>query len=144
MKFTSEDLMKAMGLSVGDRIKITMQFYGGLVKTGIYEVDKYTRVICLPNQDKKDLIEFAGCKIETLINEAVDYEILPKPKRVGDLKCDEFECNDCPIRIICCACRIEENLYAELESYKKEYDDKFDQEIYDLLKARLDKEVTNE
>lgn len=145
MKFTSEDLMKAMGLQVGDRIKITMQFYGGLVKTGLYEITKFGSLKCLPNQDKKDyLIEFAGCKIETLINEAVDYEILPRPKRVGDLKCRDVceDCNKCPLRIICSDYFDElNNFYKVLEQYKVSAGDLFDQEIYDLLKSRLDKVV---
>ena len=136
MKFTREDLMKAMGLSMGDRIKITMQFYGGLVKTGIYEVTEYGSLECLPNQDKKDLIEFDGCKIETLINEVVDYEILPRTKRVGDMLCDE-KCNSCPIKIVCNIGTYTDNwsLYEVLKDTQVEF---CDQEIYDLLKARLD------
>ena len=139
-RFTSEDLMKAMGLQVGDRVKITMEFYGGRIKTGIYEIDKYTHLKCLPNQTKDDLTEIGGMGIVILLRENVDYEILPRPKRVGDLKCDTIGgCDHCPLSILVGCYAIElDTLYSNL---KQLCDIHNDQEIYNLLKARLDKEV---
>lgn len=131
MKFTSEDLMKAMGLSVGDRVRLNKR---------IYEVEKGEDDVYFNSVDD-------GIK-EPLYNVIIlytDYEILPIPKRVGDLECDS-DCNNCPLRILpsCKGCGIK-TLYKILEVYKttSKYDGYFDQEIYDLLKTRLDKEVTN-
>jgi hypothetical protein len=129
MKFTSEDLMKAMGLSVGDRVKIHDDIYE--VKQSVLDT------IYLRNDFLDDEL-----KIVDLID--LDYEILPRPKRVGDLECNH-DCSNCPLRIIpsCRGCG-SKTLYKILETYKtlSKDDDKFDQEIYDLLKARLDKVVS--
>lgn len=129
MKFTSKDLMKAMGLQVGDKIK--------------YHNEVFT-IVDMPNNIgiENDM----GCyNIDVLLNK--DFEILPRPKRVGDLKCDR-ECDYCPIKTICSSvilegleCYSDFTYYQLLEKYKKQTTF-IDQEIYDLLKARLDKEVS--
>lgn len=141
MKFTSEDLMKAMGLSVGDKVKVTKDD----------TIEKYEII----KNDNGNIIlhaDFYG--YDTHIGYLLDQEIeiLPRPKRVGDLKCNN-ECfrnnGQCPIRAICSHCnlmRSDKTLYEFLEFYKGKKDKyanevEFDQEIYDLLKARLDKEV---
>lgn len=126
MKFTSEDLMKAMGLSVGDKLLISNEIYiidefGMLhsdIKMGYYHESFISEVIC--NED--------------------EFEILPRPKRVGELKCDDFECCDCPLQYICFLkdwnFATNKNLFEILKLFNC-----YDQEIYDLLKSRLDKEV---
>lgn len=139
MKFTSEDLMKAMGLSVGDRVKIEYivpKDFATLEKTKIYveyEVvyNEIEKTLCLENDTD---IEFFSCIV------GLNFEILPKPKRVGDLKCGD-NCDSCHIRAICNG-GWDTTLYKILEYWKE--CDNFDQEIYDLLIARLDKEVVEE
>lgn len=129
MKFTSEDLMKAMGLQVGDYIRI-----------GTKELEKYT--FSVDDEDGLMLVyEGYEYPIGYLLDH--DFEILPRPKRVGDLKCGELECMSCPLRILshCSKSRGREDaLYKILNYWNNEYPI-FDQEIYDLLKARLDKVV---
>jgi hypothetical protein len=69
-----------------------------------------------------------------------EYEILPRPKRVGDLKCDKI-CETCPIRALDgCNMFGKLTLYELLEKVYNDWENK-DQEIYDLFKARLDKVV---
>lgn len=125
MKFSSEDLMKAMGLSVGDKVKCNNKTY---------------TIIKLHNSYFLDANQSCWISIAQLIDE--DVEILPRPKRVGELKCGEYgkqNCGSCPIRAICVS-----DEYNDDTLYKKlELSHKFakDQEIHDLLKARLDKEV---
>lgn len=128
MKFTSEDLMKAMCLQVGDRIKFNdvdwdNHIYKIVVEDGLYLI-------------KTDLEQ--SSPLYNLLNRK--FEILPRLKRVGDLKCDDFECSKCPLRYICSfnnqSFATNNNLFDILELFKCD-----DQEIYDLLKARLDKEV---
>lgn len=117
MKFTSEDLMKAMGLSVGDIVILNG-------KTHTFKTDKSGRLIC--KNVLKHLID-------------VDFEILPRPKRVGDMLCDQ-NCLCCPLRAISCFDdeMIGKSLYDVLDWALNSY---ADAEIYDLLKARLDKVV---
>ena len=128
MKFTSEDLMKAMRLQVGDRVKV-----GEYNET--FELMKST-------EGKWRLIS-KNCSIVDLIWLVdKDYEILPRPKRVGDLKCKDFECAKCHLRCLPHCNQMsnaKKTLFNILNGWN-EYDT-FDQEIYDLLKARLDKVV---
>ena len=77
-----------------------------------------------------------------------DIEILPAPKRVGDLKCGEdiIICENCPLKALAgcswygCGMFGLLTLYEILEKVYNDWLNK-DQEIYDLLKARLDKEI---
>lgn len=123
MKYTSEMLMKAMGLQVGDKIK----FYNE-----VFTIVEIPNNIGIEN-------DTGLYNIDILLNK--DYEILPKLKRVGDLKCGDFkDCNKCPL-VLCCD-------LIDGFSTKDTFDEILetliirDQEIYDLLKARLDKVVS--
>lgn len=136
MKFTAEDLMKAMGLQVGDRISINSRNDVYIIELNecdepIY-IEEYTKI-------KFPLFD--------LINKNV--KILPRPKRVGDMDINDkdiyykyklvplldYKSNLCDWGI---GVPEPKNLYEVLEHWQK-YNK--DQEIYDLLKARLDKEV---
>lgn len=141
MKFTSEDLMKAMGLQVGDRIHL-FEDKARDFDEGIYQIIKeqsndYPTYYVFENINDSD----DRYSIKSLID--LDFEILPRQKRVGDLECNH-DCGNCPLRILpsCKGCGIK-TLYKILEAYKMvtKDEDYFDQEIHDLLKARLDKEV---
>lgn len=138
MKFTSEDLMKAMGLSVGDRVKvklgIRLDFFSNS-KNYVVEIFKDTTGIIMIKNDKNQSIFLTN-----LIG--YDFEILPRPKRVGDTLCKDYECDKCHLRCLPHCNKFDngkKTLFNTLNSWN-EYDT-FDQEIHDLLKARLDKEV---
>lgn len=136
MKFTSEDLMKAMGLQVGDRVKVVICDNDD--KNTIFEITKNETCGGLT---LVDINEGFFTDLEFLLDQ--DFEILPRPKRVGDLKCsddDTLNCSKCPLFVLCHASRMYDNkrLYDVLDNWFKSSND---QEIYDLLKARLDKEV---
>ena len=141
MKFTSEDLLKAMGLSVGDRVKVKLgiglDFFSDS-KNYVVEIFKDTTGIIMIKNDKNQSIFLTN-----LIG--YDFEILPRPKRVGDTLCKDIECDNCPLRMVqgCENVISKYTLYQCLEEIKKytKDNDMFDQEIHDLLKARLDKEV---
>ena len=134
MEKTSKEFMGWLGLQVGDKVEI---------HNDIYEVKQSVLgTIYLRNDFLDDELE-----IVDLLDK--EYEILPRPKRVGDLKCnDDCYRNNCkcPLRTICHRCSAmdgSKTLYEFLEHYKTMFEDdiEFDQEIYDLLKARLDKVV---
>ena len=134
MKFTNEMLMQAMGLAVGDRVKIKTE-----TKNHDYKVMEGVQIPYLQAMDSKSN---PIIPIVCLIDQEI--EILPKTKKIGELKCEEFNnCNDCPLQFICnlynCPFGEENSLYNILTEI-----DVYDQEIHDLLKARLDKEVVEE
>lgn len=132
MKKTSKDLMEWLGLQVGDRIK-----YGVLL--GVIAIDEDNEII-IEVYDKKD--EYCG---DSHLHELIgcEYKILPKPKRVGDLICDCQSCANCPLRMLDCLDEFG-NDFADMTLYEildyKNTECK-DQEVYDLFKKRLDKEV---
>lgn len=132
MKFTSEDLMNAMGLSVGDRIKVADKVYTIIKLDDNYFLEDISLTPVLKINHWQS--------ITTLLNQ--DFEILPRPKRVGDLKCKDFECAKCHLRCLPHCNQMsnaKKTLFNILNGWNKY--DTFDQEIYDLLKARLDKEL---
>lgn len=120
MKFTSEDLAKSMGLKVGD--KIIVNWPKG---NKIYKITEYYEL-----RDQEDFY----IRLTEIINQ--DYEILPRKKKVGELICKEVGCTHCPLYKFMCRGNSSDDLYTILS---KNYKD--DKEAYDLLKARLDKEV---
>lgn len=133
MKFTSEDLMKAMGLRVGDKIKIDLDY--------TFEIVQNEKIISLER-----LGEGYYTDLEFLVD--TEFEILPRPKRVGDLKCEYYvNCDDgCPLCWLCThydrnmlskEIREDFNLYDILNAHDFDFAD----EIHNLLKARLDKVV---
>lgn len=132
MKFTSEDLMKAMGLKVGDRVKFLDDIW--VVK---YDENEVHEVYLHRKYGGYDQILW----LTELIDK--DIEILPQPKKVGDLQCKDFKCDNCPLKVLI-TCNPyngrSKKLFDNLAKWTSAYGT-FDQEIYDILKARLDKEV---
>ena len=112
-------LAKALGLKVGDKIK-----YG---EANFILNQNYV----LHNEEK-------GYDVSMLDLIDDDFEILPPKKKVGELKCCDFTCDNCPLRIIDCSSVASKKIYDILEDFNKAYND---QEIYDIIKKRLDKEV---
>ena len=129
IKFTNEDLMKAMGLQLGDTIKYKNKIY---TITRSEECQNFW--IGYSNENE-------WYNIDNLINQ--EFEILKRPKKVGDLICDfTIHCKDCPLRFCNCIVTYNATLYEVLENKKnQDFLPFFDQEIYDLLKNRLDKEI---
>ena len=118
MKFTSKQLAGTLGVKIGDKIKVSDM---------VYEV---TRDYVL----KDDENYYWGLFL--LIDE--EYEIVKPKKKVGDTICREICCYNCPLKMLDCPDNNNRTLFEKLEMVHEEYNDK---EIYDILKARLDKEV---
>ena len=119
-------------LNIGDRIKISVAN-----NEFIYEIR-------LNAENKPYLLNeqnLINCgDVHSLID--MDIEILPKPKRVGDILCKDCECVECHLRCLPYCNQLDngkKTLFNTLNSWN-EYDT-LDQEIHDLLKARLDKVV---
>ena len=71
MKFTYEDLMKAMGINVGDRVKVT--YADNIHITYELKYNKYEGLV-LENDTDIELLS-------NIVN--MDFEILPRLERVG-------------------------------------------------------------
>ena len=128
MKLTRKDVIEAMGLKIGDKI---------IVKDWrkIYTInDEY----CLMSNDRCTY----GCTYSPNILMDAEFEIVPPTKKVGEQLCNNTDCDSdtCPLHSINCSLESKDNpsLYDVLEAWHKKYKD---DEIYDILKARLDKEV---
>lgn len=120
MKFTSADLAKAMGVKVGDIIKVNWP-----KGNKIYKITEYYEL-----RDQEDFY----IRLTEIINQ--DYEILPRKKKVGELICKELNCVNCPLYKFLCRGKSSDDLYTILFNNYKD-----DKEAYDFLKARLDKEI---
>ena len=124
MKFTNSDLAKAMGLKIGDRVKVK----SAVNDSAVYELDSS---YCLSGNH-------IHIHLDSIIE--LDYEILPKKKKVGELLCKDVDCDTCPLRTLHCDAAYSDTLYKILERHFAEIGIK-DKEIYNILKARLDKEM---
>ena len=131
MKKTSKEFMEWLGLQVGDKVRVNLN-----KPEEIFTITKLNDEIRIENENY--------CfSIKALFN--TEYDIIPKPKRVGDTLCQNVECEKCPLRMVvgCENVPSKYTLYQCLEEIKdcNENNNMFDQEIYDLLLARLDKVV---
>lgn len=120
MKFTKENLANAMGVKIGD--KILVKTLGG----AIYRVDETYHL-----RDEQNRIYI----IQLLFNE--EYEILPRKTKLGEIKCDKYNCSECPLNFLayCRGC-YNHSLYECINHLKEE-----DPELYVFYKKRLDKEI---
>lgn len=135
MKFTDKDLATAMGLKVGDKIKV--EGYGNVYEyeiTPVYDLSGRAGIhydlYCLINKEYEIL--------PPIINK--ECEILPPKKttkKVGDSLCSNNECVNCPLCVINCKGFGNDTLYEQL---KKSVEGS-DHELYNVLKVRLDKEI---
>lgn len=125
MKFTSEDLLKAMGLKIGDVIKTSVG--------DIFEIVEDNFIYLYLKNNKGRTIAWQS---SFLIN--LDFEILPPVKKVGDMKCKDFKtCKECPLRFINYCYSDNHRLFDTFKDLKK-HDDK---EIEAIIERRLNEEV---
>ena len=136
-KITSEDFMQFLGIEVGDKVKIeSLEPSGDGTYTKKYEVydvayNDFFGFFLSSKNNKISIMNLIG----------PNFDIIPKHRKVGDLMCEECSCTTCQLRGIGCrnvSTNTKNTLYEILDKYFEEYPD---QEIHDLLKARLDKEV---
>lgn len=118
MRFTRKELAQAMGLKPGDKIRVW--------KT-IFTIN-----------DEYSFISDNGYPASPAIFIDEEFEIVQAKKNVGEKLCMDFDCNKCPLFVINCDNSINSSLYEKLE---QTFADVNDDELYNILKARLDKEV---
>ena len=136
--FTSQDLMKAMGLQVGDII--------GIFRLSSCQDEKYE--ICQQNNDViyAKSVKYGGeMPLYTIINDYTQYKILPKPKRVGENICNG-NCPVCPCIFVCNeeVNAVNKTLYEVLDEGIKTFvnlNGSLQSQVYNAIKENLDKEV---
>lgn len=89
MKFTSEKLLKFFGLKVGDKIKVNGYFYPFVI------IEENGKIFaksenCLSSRD------FCGVGALTNILLNNEYEVVKPKKKLGEMKCGEMSCSECP------------------------------------------------
>lgn len=129
MKFTSKDLMNAMSLKKGDTISITA--------TGLLFSEDIVCKVC-SDDNNSAWLETKDSKIS--LDSLIGMEFKVLPKTVGNTACKDVHCHECPLRMLTCdGVDPDMTLYQCLEYIKEDIGELLDQEIYDLVKARLDK-----
>lgn len=123
MKFTSEQLIEAMGLREEDVILCQDKEY----------IIKENKLISKDERDGIGLEIILG--IDYLLDK--DFEIIRQVRRIGDLICKDTDCKVCPLHCMDCKGNFSNSLYYNLDEIFKGIEDS---ELYNILKARLDKE----
>lgn len=119
MKYTSKELAKLLGIKIGDRIRLSDGEIGEVIED--YQLD------------------FQPWRVGLHIIIDKDFEILPQKKKLGEKLCEEIGCDECPLLRLNCPMEFtKSSLYEILKDW---YEINKDKEIYDILKARLDKEI---
>ena len=87
MKTTYADLLELMCLKVGDLVEVKI----GDEKR-IFRVKSEKNLIDDETKEIKKISYILDC----------DYKILPRTAKIGDLKCGDLYCRECPFKIFKC------------------------------------------
>lgn len=119
--------LNSLNLKVDDRIKLND-------RSSIYTIKKNdTEFYLLAEEGYKSLYD-----IGSLIS--YGFEKVNPKKKLGDIKCDDINCHDCPFNCIECGSGV--TLFDILEDTKKQGN--MPEEIYLACMKLLDKEVEDE
>ena len=135
MKKTNEEILDFFGLKVGDEIKVDSYYYPFII---VKENSKIFVINCSSHYEVVTLIRI-------LLNN--EYEIVKPKKKVGEMKCGEINCYECPLRAIDCNTISSRTLYESLEKYLNNFNSfnsslkPFEKALIDALKKELEKEV---
>ena len=124
-KEKQEKILKAFNLKEGDRVMFKL--YG----------ETYT--ITYNKEDERYVV--VGCNgVENYFNSLINFEFekIEHKKKIGDLKCGELFCINCPMFCINCS-GFEGTIFEELERTKVSTNMR--ESIYQAIKAEIDKEV---
>ena len=129
MKFTSKDLMTTMGLKKGDTIRIAA--------TGLLFSEDIVCKVCSDNNAAWLETKDSKISLDSLIG--MEFKIISDVP--GHALCRDTDCSKCPLRMLDCTdyCgdRMQDKTLYEILDYQNTFYQ--DKEIYDLVKARLDK-----
>ena len=141
MKFTEKDLLKAMGLKVGDLVRVTAkECWSG---NKILQVTKECEL--------KDVHRNVLWNINLLICEDNDYEVIKQTGTYGNARCswNGIECKNCPLRMFDCRTvkpnqKKLKDIWKELKQFVVESGFEEDEEIIRIIEQRLDQYIVDE
>lgn len=134
MKKTTKEYLKFLGLKVGDKIKIKDQ------PNREYEIVSRTgNEFSLIRRESHLLgAVMVNISLDYLLDK--EYEIVQKPKKLGDKKCGGKECQECPLRMLDCV--LDKfgtvTLYEMLDDVCKYREISKESNIYKAFKEMLD------
>ena len=138
MKKTNEELLQFFGLKVGDKVKVSGYYYTFVI------VEEDGEIFAKRENGLSSWNYYNTWTLtDVLLN--CDYEIV-KPKKIGEMKCSEMACKDCPLRTIDCDIN-SRTLYDALEKYIEDLNSfdsslkPFERAFIDAIKVELDKEI---
>lgn len=134
MKKTTKEFLEFLGLKVGDRFKIKDEpnrEYEIVFETG----NGFSLI-------RRELNLLGTVVIYTSWEYLLDkeYEIVPKPTKLGEMRCTEKECQECPLRML--DCLLDEigkvTLYEMLDNVCEYRKISKDSDVYKAFKEMLD------
>ena len=99
MRFTKKDLVEAMGLKPGDKIKLKDCGNSYTITNKYHIVNKY------------------GEEFTPLIICDAEFEIVTHMKKVGEMVCTDILCEGCPLYRITCMYKNDVTLYEALDNW---------------------------
>ena len=138
MKKTSNELLEFFGLKVGDKIKVD-----GYDKPFVIFVKDGEIFAKRENGLSSWNYYNTWTLTDVLLN--CEYEIV-KPKKIGEMKCSEMACKDCPLRTIDCDINSRtlnealEKFIEDLNSFNSSLKP-FEKALIDAIKVELDRDV---
>ncbi len=139
MKKTNKEILDFFGLKVGDKVRVDGYYYPFVIFVKDGEIFA-KRENCLSSWDYYDV----GTLTDVLLN--CEYEIIKHKKKIGEMKCSEMACKDCPLRIIDCDIN-SRTLNEALEIYIEDLNSfnsslkPFEKALIDAIKVELDRDV---
>ena len=138
MKKTNVELLQFFGLKIGDKIKVDGYYYPFVIGEENGKIFA-KRENSLSSCDYYDI----GKLTDVLLN--CEYEIV-KPKKIGEMKCSEMACKDCPLRTIDCDINSRtlnealEIFIEDLNSFNSSLKP-FEKALIDAIKVELDRNM---
>ena len=135
MKKTNEQVLKFLGLQGGDKVRVEgyATYFVIVIEDGEICVEEISNYV--------DLWGFLN--FTSMLIAGYDYEIITPKKKIGDMKCEETLCKNCPLRAIDCDIT-SSTLYEVLEKYLNSFNvplKPYEKTFIDALKKELDKDV---
>ena len=134
MKKTNEELLQFFGLKVGDNIKVDGYSYPFVIFVKDGEIFAKRE-----NGFSWDYYN-TGTLTDVLLN--CDYEIITPKKKLGEMKCIEINCYECPFSTICEDGASSETLSEIFETHEKRMLEL--REKLNAIRTKLDKEAEEE
>ena len=131
-----KEILDFFGLKVGDKVRVDGYYYPFVIgeKNGKIFATSWNYY------DDYDI----GKLTDVLLN--CEYEIIKHKKKIGEMKCSEMACKDCPLRTIDCDINSRtlnealEIFIEDLNSFNSSLKP-FEKALIDVIKVELDRDV---